>query len=92
MGLFSFLRSSPPPSPRPARPFNPATNPYKAKHPWPPDFDKMTLRQQFSYEKRYKRRAKYSFLRPSWVRKVKLAQFLSIPRAFTRRLRLRTMD
>ena len=79
MGIFS----SPPPPHLPSGPdhapsFNPQTNPYKAKRLWPPDFSKMTHHQQFAFEKKYKRRAKYSYLRPSWVRKVKLVQFLSV--------------
>ena len=83
MGLLSALRASAAPSTLAQsedapRPFNPETNPYKAKRPWPPDFSRMTLQQQFAYEKRYKRRAKNSYMRPSWVRKTKLAQLILV--------------
>lgn len=57
------------------RPFNPHTNPYKAKRHWPPDFDKLSQKHQFRMERRYRRRAKLKWARPRWTKMVKLAQW-----------------
>ncbi|KAF2808891.1 uncharacterized protein BDZ99DRAFT_41615 [Mytilinidion resinicola] len=56
------------------RPFNFASNPYKAKKIWPPNFDNMSQKHQFRLERRYKRRAKLAWARPRWTKGVKLAQ------------------
>ncbi len=50
-------------------------NPYKARKPWPPDFDKLDLKYQFRLERRYRRRAKLRYNRPGWIKGVKLAQW-----------------
>ena len=64
--------------------FNIHTNPFKAKKPWPPDFDKTSQMHQFRLEKRYRRRTKLKFARPKWMKITKLAQWGSI--ICTRRL------
>ncbi|KAI9760753.1 MAG: hypothetical protein M4579_001491 [Chaenotheca gracillima] len=55
--------------------FNIYTNPYKAKKPWPPDFDKISPKHQFRLERRYKRRAKLKWARPTWTKAMKLTQY-----------------
>jgi hypothetical protein len=56
------------------KPFNFATNPYKAKKTWPPDFSNISRKHQFRFERRYKRRAKLKWARPRWTKGIKLAQ------------------
>ncbi|KAL8735259.1 MAG: hypothetical protein Q9181_002891 [Wetmoreana brouardii] len=53
----------------------PIFNPYKARKPWPPDFSKLDPKYQFRLERRYRRRQKLKYLRPGWVKGVKLAQW-----------------
>ncbi|KAL3426612.1 hypothetical protein PVAG01_00121 [Phlyctema vagabunda] len=53
-------------------------NPYKAKRLWPPDFTKLTPKEQFRLERRYKRRTKLKWERPRWVKAVKIVQMSSI--------------
>lgn len=61
------------PSSEPA--FNVYTNPYKAKNPWPPDFEKLSDKHQFRLERRYKRRAQLKWARPNWMIATRLAQY-----------------
>jgi len=49
-------------------------NPYSAKKLWPPDFTRLSTKQQFRLERRYKRRSKLKFQSPGWIKSVKLAQ------------------
>ncbi|POS84086.1 hypothetical protein EPUL_004106 [Erysiphe pulchra] len=51
---------------------------YRSKTIWPPDFSKLDAKQQFRYERKFKRRSKLKWLRPRWVKGVKIAQFTSI--------------
>ena len=53
-------------------------NPFKAKKEWPPDFAKLHPKYQFSFEKRYRRRAKLRYQNPKWVRGVKIAANSSV--------------
>ena len=55
--------------------FDPAANPYKARHPWPPNFSAMSAQQRFALEKKHSRRSKMVGLRESRVKKVKIAQW-----------------
>lgn len=55
----------------------PYISPYKAKKSWPPDFSKMSEQQRFRLERRFRRRGKAVSLRPDWVNKVTLAQWVS---------------
>jgi hypothetical protein len=50
-------------------------NPYKAKHPWPPEFSSLSQKEQFRLERKYRRRAKLAYTRPRWQKTVKLAQW-----------------
>ena len=57
-----------------AAPFTVTNNPYRARKKWPPDFSNLHPKQQFHFEKTYRRRAKLAYARPQWNRRVKLAQ------------------
>ena len=52
------------------------TNPYRAKHLWPPDFKKLDHKHQFRLERRYRRRAKLAWARPGWNKFWQLAQWV----------------
>lgn len=58
--------------------FDIATNPYKAKRVWPPDFEKLPPKYQFRLERRYRRRTKLKWARPRWTKAIKLAQSGSV--------------
>lgn len=58
---------------------------YRSKTVWPPDFSKLDAKQQFRYERKFKRRSKLKWLRPRWVKGVKIAQFTSIVCGFLMR-------
>ncbi|KAI0547417.1 hypothetical protein F4679DRAFT_586637 [Xylaria curta] len=51
---------------------------YKPKKVWPPDFSKLSGKEQFRFEKRYKRRVKLATARPRWDKFVRLAQLGSV--------------
>ncbi|KAI0131420.1 hypothetical protein F4814DRAFT_405969 [Daldinia grandis] len=53
-------------------------NPYKPKKIWPPDFSKLSQKEQFRFERRYKRRVKLATARPRWDKFVRLAQLFSV--------------
>ena len=59
-------------------PYTWETNPYSCKRTWPPDFTKLSQKHQFRLERRYRRRAKLKWARPTWTKAVKLAQWGSI--------------
>jgi hypothetical protein len=59
-------------------PFNYKTNPYKARKAWPPNFDGLHAKQQFHFEKTYRRRAKLAYSRPKWNRRIKTLQHTGI--------------
>jgi hypothetical protein len=65
-------------APQKAPVFNIHTNPYKAKKSWPPDFTKLSPKHQFRLERRYRRRAKLKWARPTWTKAMKLAQWGSV--------------
>ncbi|KAG9513675.1 hypothetical protein KCU71_g16779, partial [Aureobasidium melanogenum] len=58
--------------------FDFARNPYKAKRTWPPDFTKLSQKHQFRLERRYRRRAKLKWARPTWTKFVKLSTWATI--------------
>lgn len=51
---------------------------YKPKKVWPPDFSKLSEKEQFRFERRYKRRVKLATARPRWDKYVRLAQLFSV--------------
>jgi hypothetical protein len=59
----------------PLIPFDFDNNPYKAKRTWPPDFDKLSPKQKFKLERKFRRRSKLAYARPEWNRRLLLAQW-----------------
>ncbi|KAI1210751.1 uncharacterized protein F4807DRAFT_459589 [Annulohypoxylon truncatum] len=59
------------------------TGPYKLKKVWPPDFSKLSEKDQFRFERRYKRRLRLATARPRWEKFIKLAQLFSMVSVFT---------
>jgi len=55
-------------------PFHIHNNPYRARKRWPPDFNTLHPKQQFHFEKTYRRRAKLKYARPTWNKWTKLVQ------------------
>ncbi|KAL7934907.1 hypothetical protein V8C35DRAFT_300146 [Trichoderma chlorosporum] len=58
-----------------------ASNPYKARKVWPPDFKELTHQQQLRFEKKYKRRITLANHSPRWDKGVKYAQLITIAAA-----------
>ncbi|QUC23980.1 uncharacterized protein UV8b_08221 [Ustilaginoidea virens] len=58
-----------------------ASNPYKARKVWPPDFKELNHAQQLRFEKKYKRRVLLAGRSPRWEKGVKLAQLATIAAA-----------
>ena len=83
--MFSTLVRRAAPSPIPPRLRNAAAaslpgiySRYKPKKVWPPDFSKLSAKEQFRFERRYKRRVKLATARPRWDKYVRLAQLCSV--------------
>ncbi|KAF1817625.1 hypothetical protein P152DRAFT_387075 [Eremomyces bilateralis CBS 781.70] len=55
--------------------FNHATNPYKAKKIWPPDFSNLSNKHQFRLERRYRRRTNLKWARPNFMKLLQLSQW-----------------
>ncbi|OQO12974.1 hypothetical protein B0A48_02438 [Cryoendolithus antarcticus] len=72
------LTTQPTPSLSPTFPYTWQSNPYTSKRTWPPHFDSLSPKHRFSLERRYRRRAKLKWARPTWTKGVKLAQWGSI--------------
>ncbi|KAI2617273.1 hypothetical protein GGS26DRAFT_596443 [Hypomontagnella submonticulosa] len=53
-------------------------SPYRPKKVWPPDFSKLSEKEQFRFERRYKRRVKLATARPRWDKLVRLTQLFSV--------------
>lgn len=56
-------------------PFNFERNRYKAKKQWPPNFTDLTHRQQFRYERKWKRRLLLKSYKPQWQKWTKIVQW-----------------
>jgi hypothetical protein len=54
------------------------TSRFKPKKIWPPDFSKLSPKEQFRFEKKYKRRIRLATARPRWDKFVGVAQLLSV--------------
>lgn len=59
-------------------PFTAETNPYRSKRPWPPDFTQLSQKHQFRLERRYRRRTKLKWARPTWKKVTELTQWGAI--------------
>lgn len=55
---------------------------YKPRKIWPPDFSRLSQKEQFRFEKKYKRRVKLATARPRWDKFVRMAQLLSVTGRF----------
>lgn len=55
-------------------PFRVNNNPYRARTKWPPDFRNLDTKQQFHFEKTFRRRTALKWARPRWNKIVKLVQ------------------
>jgi hypothetical protein len=56
-------------------PFNFALNRYKAKKHWPPNLRVLTEKQQFRFERKFKRRLRLKSIKPQWNRWTKIVQW-----------------
>lgn len=59
-------------------PFNFARNRFRVKKKWPPNLRELTEKQQFRFERKFKRRTKLKSLRPRWDRWTKIVQWSMI--------------
>ncbi|KAI2611776.1 uncharacterized protein GGS25DRAFT_520087 [Hypoxylon fragiforme] len=50
----------------------------KLKKVWPPDFSKLSEKEKFRFERRYKRRVKLASARPRWDKFMRLVQLVSV--------------
>jgi len=53
-------------------PFDFARNRFPARKKWPPNLQALTERQQFRFERKFKRRVKYKAVNPEWNNRVKI--------------------
>ena len=53
-----------------------ANQPYRAKHPWPPDLSKLSQKHQFRLEKRYRRRSQLKWARPKFMLATRVLQWV----------------
>lgn len=59
-------------------PFDFARNKYHVKKKWPPNFRALTEKQQFRFERKFKRRVKLKSMRPVWDKWIRVAQWSMI--------------
>ncbi|KAH7382134.1 hypothetical protein BKA66DRAFT_512233 [Pyrenochaeta sp. MPI-SDFR-AT-0127] len=59
-------------------PFNFARNRFRVKKKWPPNLRELTEKQQFRFERKFKRRTKMKTARPQWDRWTKIVQWSMI--------------
>ncbi|EOA90782.1 uncharacterized protein SETTUDRAFT_24912 [Exserohilum turcica Et28A] len=56
-------------------PFDFARNKYRVKKKWPPNLRALTEKQQFRFERKFKRRIKLKSIRPEWNKWTKIVQW-----------------
>jgi hypothetical protein len=61
-----------------ALPFNFARNRYPAKKKWPPNLRELTDKQNYRFERKFKRRVTLKSVRPQWNRWTKIVQWSTI--------------
>nr|POE46992.1 hypothetical protein CFP56_00324 [Quercus suber] len=79
--IFASIFRRAPKGPAPnalAFPYTAQSNPYRCKRTWPPDFAQLSQKHQFRLERRFRRRTKLKWARPTWTKIVKLGQWGSI--------------
>lgn len=74
-GTMSWLRSLFGRAKEPIVPFDFERNPYKAKKLWPPHFNQLSEKEQFRFERKFRRRNKLAWARPGWTKFTKLTQW-----------------
>lgn len=52
-------------------------NPYRSRIYWPPNFAELPHTAQFRFEKKYRRRAKLKHMNPTWIKSVKIFQWVA---------------
>ena len=66
-------------SPKPELPpFNFARNRFRAKKAWPPQLLELTEKQQFRFERKFKRRLRLKSIKPQWQKWTKIVQWSMI--------------
>jgi hypothetical protein len=56
-------------------PFNFTRNRYRAKKHWPPNLRELTEKQQFRFERKFKRRLRLKSIKPQWQKWTKIVQW-----------------
>ncbi|KAF1977678.1 hypothetical protein BU23DRAFT_550356 [Bimuria novae-zelandiae CBS 107.79] len=56
-------------------PFDFARNRFKAKKQWPPNLKELTEKQQFRFERKFKRRLRLKSIKPQWQKWTKIVQW-----------------
>ncbi|KAF1948413.1 hypothetical protein CC80DRAFT_387148, partial [Byssothecium circinans] len=56
-------------------PFDFARNRFRAKKHWPPNLRALTEKQQFRFERKFKRRLRLKSIKPQWQRWTKIVQW-----------------
>jgi hypothetical protein len=56
-------------------PFDFARNRYPAKKTWPPNLRELTEKQQFHFERKFKRRTRLKSIKPTWNKWTKIVQW-----------------
>ncbi|KAJ8109336.1 hypothetical protein OPT61_g7531 [Boeremia exigua] len=56
-------------------PFDFSRNRFPAKKSWPPNLRSLTEKQQYSFERKFKRRTQLKALKPTWNKWVKIVQW-----------------
>lgn len=59
-------------------PFDFARNRFRAKKKWPPNMRTLTEKQQFRFERKFKRRLRMKAIKPQWQRWTKIVQWSAI--------------
>ncbi|KAF3048059.1 hypothetical protein E8E12_009642 [Didymella heteroderae] len=59
-------------------PFDFARNRYPAKKTWPPNLRELTEKQQFHFERKFKRRTRLKSIKPTWNKWTKIVQWSMI--------------
>ncbi|KAI5300620.1 hypothetical protein KEM55_006140, partial [Ascosphaera atra] len=73
--LYSSSSSSSSSSPPPEAPSDSPPSPSVRRRKWPPDMSKLSPKQQFRLERKYRRRAKLKYARPTFTKVTKLLQY-----------------
>lgn len=56
-------------------PFDFSRNRFRAKKHWPPNLRELTEKQQFRFERKYKRRLRLKSIKPQWQKWIKIVQW-----------------